>query len=143
MFSKITIPFILLVLCQFKPVVSAGQCTQPSAISLTQTAATCTGITPNNNGSISLSAVIDGTHYGVSTLNASSYDGPITIALATPVPGTLPAVIQSSIPNIGGTYIIRLFNTTDDCYTDETVTVAVVTCTCPTPNCATATIMKS
>ena len=64
----------------------------------------------------------DGTHYGVSTLNAGSYDGP-AFASATPIPGSLPAVIQSAIPNTGGSYIVRIFNGDNDCKTDVTVTV--------------------
>ncbi|MBE2206912.1 MAG: hypothetical protein IAE84_04970, partial [Saprospiraceae bacterium] len=109
--------------------VAYAMCTPPSAITFSQTAPTCTGSTANNDGSITLTAVTNGTHFGVSTLNAVTYNGPITIAGATAI--SLPQLIQGSIPNTGGTYIVRVFNGADDCYTDETVTVAAVTCTCP------------
>ncbi|MFN8303096.1 MAG: hypothetical protein U0U46_11425 [Saprospiraceae bacterium] len=64
-----------------------SSCTQPSAITFTQTAPTCNGATPNNNGTISLATVTNGTHYGVSTLNAGTYDGP-AFAMAAAIPGT-------------------------------------------------------
>lgn len=122
--------------------VTAGLCTEPSNIAFSQSAATCTGATPNNDGSISLTAATDGTHYGVSTLNAGSYDGP-AFAGASAIPGTLPAVIQSSIPNTGGSYIVRIFNGANDCFTDQTVTVNPVTCNCPTIPCGTTTVTKN
>jgi hypothetical protein len=117
-------------------------CTAPSAITFSQVAPTCTGATANDNGTISLATATNGTHFGISTLNAASYDGPITVAGATAI-GALPMVIQSSIPNTGGTYRVRIFNGADGCFTDQTVTVNAVTCTCPTPNCGTATIIKN
>jgi len=61
-------------------------------------------------------------------LNAAVYDGSTTVATATAIPGTLPAVIQFAVPNTGGTYRVRIFNGVDGCFTDATVTVAPVTC---------------
>jgi hypothetical protein len=108
-----------------------GTCQIPSAITFSQAAPTCTGGTANNDGTISLTAVTNGTHYGVSAINAGTYNGPTTIATATAIPGTLPAVIQSSIPNTGGSYIVRIFNGASTCFVDQTVTVAPVTCIAP------------
>ena len=68
-------------------------------------------------------------HFGISTLNAVSYDGPTTVATATPI--ALPQTVQTSIPNTGGTYIVRVFSAADNCYLDETIVVAEVIC-CPT-----------
>jgi SdrD B-like domain len=122
-------------------------CLQPTAITFSQMAPTCTGATANNNGSISLTGVTNGTHYGVSTLNSGTFNGP-AFASATAVPGTLPAVIQSSIPNTGGSYIVRVFNGADGCFTDVPVTVpagptCVAVCTNPaatfTPTASTCT----
>lgn len=116
-------------------------CTVPSGIAFTQTAATCSGSTPNNNGTISLSTVTEGTNYGLSTLNAGSYDGPSYPATA--IPGTLPAVIKSGVPNTGGTYIVRIFNGSADCYIDVPVVVAPVTCNCAPIPCGTTTVIKN
>ena len=121
------------------PVSGCTVCIPASGISFAQDAPDCAGSTAQNNGSISLSAVTNGTHYGVSTLNASSYNGP-AFASATAIPGTLPAVIQSSIPNTGGSYIVRIFNGAADCFADVPVTVAAVTCTAP---CALAAANKT
>jgi hypothetical protein len=120
----------------------AAVCTAPSGITTSQTAATCTGVTPNNNGIVRLTAATNGTHYGVSTLNAGSYNGP-AFASATAIPGTLPAVIQSSVPNAGGTYIVRVFNGDNACFTDVTVTVTPVGCNCPSIPCGPTTVVKN
>jgi hypothetical protein len=122
---------------------SAVSCTAPSGITTSQVAATCTGPASNDNGTISLTGVTNGTHYGVSTLNAGSYNGP-AFAAATAIPGTLPAVIQSSVPNAGGTYIVRVFNGNNTCFTDVTVTVAAVVCpSCTNPTLTTAPLNPS
>ncbi|MFN8303097.1 MAG: SdrD B-like domain-containing protein [Saprospiraceae bacterium] len=116
-------------------------CVQPTDVTFTQMAPGCLGAMPLNNGTISLATVTDGTNYGVSTLNAGTYDGPVYPATA--IPGTLPAVIQSMVPNTGGTYIVRVFNGAADCYTDVPVVVAPVTCNCPTIPCGTTTVIKN
>ncbi len=105
-------------------------CIEP-VFTLTQTAPTCSGATSHNDGKITLSAVTNGTHYGISA--GGTYTGPTTIATATAIVGT--PDVQTSIPNTGGTYIVRIFNDVDDCYTDQTVTILPVVCTCPTGNC--------
>jgi SdrD B-like domain len=107
-------------------------CTVPTGISLTQTAPTCTGATANNNGKITLSAFTNGTHYGISTLGAATYDG-ATYATATAITGT--PDVKTAIPNTGGAYIVRIFNGSNTCYIDQTVTVAAVTCTSPPSGC--------
>jgi hypothetical protein len=111
----------------------------PTLINVTQTAATCTGATADNNGVISLIAGIEGTHFGVSTIDAMTYNGPMYAGAAT---FSLPQVAQTNVPNTGGTYIIRVFNGSDDCFLDMSVTVTPVMC-CSVPNCGTATILKN
>lgn len=115
-------------------------CTNPSGLNFTQTAATCTGSTPNNNGTITLTAATNGTHFGVSTLNAGSYNGP-AFAGATAI--SLPQLIKNNIPNTGGTYIVRIFNGADNCYVDQTVTVNPVNCNCAPIPCGTTTVIKN
>lgn len=117
-------------------------CVNPTGITTSQVVPTCSGNTPNNNGTVSLTNVVNGTHYGVSALNAGTYNGP-AFALATAIPGVLPAVIQSSVPNTGGNYIVRVFNGDAACFTDVTVTVMPVTCTCPSVPCGGTTVVKN
>jgi hypothetical protein len=105
-------------------VICVAGCTQPTGVALTPTAPTCTGATANNDGKITLSSVTNGTHYGIST--GATYTGPTTIATATAISGT--PDVQTAIPNAGATYTIRIFNGADDCFVDQTVTVAEVIC---------------
>ena len=108
-------------------------CTEPSGITTTQDAPTCTGLTANNDGAINVTAVSDADRFGISS--GSTYSGP-NYASAVPMP-ILPFVAQASIQNTGETYTIRFFNGNEDCYTDETVTVNAVTCTCTAPSAVT------
>jgi predicted metal-binding protein len=105
-------------------VICVAGCTQPTGVALTPTAPTCTGATANNDGKITLASVTNGTHYGIST--GATYTGPTTIATATAISGT--PDVQTAIPNAGATYTIRIFNGADDCFVDQTVTVAEVIC---------------
>jgi hypothetical protein len=92
---------------------------------ITQTTPTCTGATPNNNGIITISSANNTTHFGISTAGALTYDGPGFPATTFT---SAPQVVANNIPNTGGTYIIRLFNGTANCFTDQTVTFNAVTC---------------
>lgn len=96
----------------------------------TTTPSTCSATVPNDDGMITLATQTDATHFGVSTIDAGSYDGPISTAGATAITG-LP-VVQENIPITGGTYIVRVFNGTDECFIDVPVNVASATC-CETP----------
>ncbi len=112
-------------------------CTSPT-LTLTQTAPGCSpGAIPNNNGKITLTAFSNADRYGVST--GATYTGPV-YASATALPAVPPSLdVQINIPNTGGTYTIRLFNQNNACFTDQTVVVAPVTCSCPAttyPVCA-------
>ena len=106
---------------------------------MSQKAPTCANNTANNDGAINLTSST-GTHYGVSLLNAATYNGPTTIATATVMPTVFPAVIKSGIPNTGGSYIIRIFNGADACFKDTTITVAAVACPCATASISPTTV---
>lgn len=110
-------------------------CTSPLAITLSQTAPTCTGITPDNNGKITLITADNTDKCGISTLNASTYDGPL---YASATAYTTNKDVMTTIPNTGGTYFLRLYNTSNLCYKDTTITVVAVTCACTTPTAVTA-----
>jgi hypothetical protein len=105
--------------------------TSSPTATFTQTAPTCTGATANNDGTITLTAATTATHYGVSL--GATYTGPTTIAGATAFDAgaDLPLDIITNAPNAGATYVVRIFNGADDCFVDETVVVAAVTCVAP------------
>lgn len=96
----------------------------------TTTPSTCSATVPNDDGMITLATQTEATHFGVSTIDAGNYDGPMSTAGATAITG-LP-VVQDNIPITGGTYIVRVFNGSDDCFTDVPVTVASASC-CEAP----------
>ena len=97
---------------------SSNCCPTPPSIT------TSTNAPTNNNGEIILESASGAQYYGVSSLNASSYNGATTIATATKIPNSLPTTLVSNAPNSGGQYIIRVFTNIDGCFTDYTVTVA-------------------
>ena len=105
----------------------------------TQTSQTCVGATAQNNGKITLVGYNSATHFGVSTLNAATYDGP-AFASATAIVGN--PDVKTSIPNTGGYYIVRIFNGSSSCYIDQAVVVAAVLCICP-PNCSPTGVIKN
>lgn len=116
---------------------------------LAQTDATCTGAISNNNGIITLTSTggpgsaPNFVRYGVSSLNAISYDGP-SWSGATPI-GALPFNLVTNAPNTGGQYIIRYFSS-PYCNSslaappqDDTVMVTNVVCITGGPTCTAPT----
>jgi hypothetical protein len=100
-------------------------CVLPT-FTFTQTAPTCTSAGASiNDGKITLTALSNADKYGVSV--GASYTGPV-YSSATTI-GTTPIDVRNSIPNTGGTYTIRLFNGTNACFKDTTITVDAVPCT--------------
>ncbi|WP_169435059.1 DUF11 domain-containing protein [Neolewinella persica] len=103
----------------------------------TTTPSTCADSESNDDGMITLATQTEATHFGVSTLDAVSYDGPMSIGGVMPITG-LP-VVKENIPITGGTYIVRVFNGSDDCFTDVPVTLASSSC-CETPTANAITV---
>ncbi len=95
------------------------------AATFSQTPPTCTGATPNNNGIITFATATGVTHFGISTAGAATYDGPAYPATAFTAIGQN---VSATIPNTGGSFIVRVFNSAANCFTDITVSVAPVTC---------------
>lgn len=116
-------------------------CTCLLTYSVDPTSATCSSLTENGNGKVTLSGYTNVTHYGISTEDASSYDGPTTVATATAV-STDPEDIITGVPNVNPngsgshSYIVRLFGTTDVCFEDVEVSVLDKVCECGGPNTA-------
>jgi hypothetical protein len=109
---------------------STPGCVNPSGITLTPTAPICTNGVPQNNGIIRITAGTNVTNFGISTAGAATYDGPAYPATTFT---SFPQIISSTIPNTGGTYIVRIFNGAANCFIDQTITVDAVTCACPAP----------
>jgi hypothetical protein len=100
-------------------------CTEPSAITLTKTLATCSNGSAQNNGTVKLVSATNATKWGISTLNAGTYDGNNYAAATNYAANT---VVKNNIPNTGATYILRLFNGADDCYKDVTIVFYPLAC---------------
>jgi len=101
----------------------------PAFGGLTISNPTCTGPTANNNGIITLVSALNTDKYGISTAGATTYDGPAYSLAVTYTPNK---DVKTAIPNTGGSYILRIFNGSNDCYKDSTITIApVVCCTLP------------
>lgn len=97
-------------------------CTQPSSIGITQIAPDCANNTANNNGKITLTAVNNADKYGISS--GTVYTG-AAYSTATNI-GALPIDVQTGIPNTGGTYTIRLFNSLNTCHKDTIISQSAV-----------------
>ena len=110
-----------------------NSCVTPSGIQLAKTAPTCTGSTANNNGKITLISATNTDKCGISAAGAATYNGP---AYASATAYAANKDVKTLIPNTGGTYILRLYNGSDNCYKDTTITVAAVTCTAVDCNCS-------
>ena len=89
---------------------------------------TCTGITPNSDGSITLAGFT--TEKYDYTLG-STYTGTKTFATATAIPAS--GVIVNNLPNptASQAYTVRIFSATGACYIDRTVIINNVDCPCP------------
>jgi hypothetical protein len=90
----------------------------------------CVTGAPQNNGSITLAALTNSDRYGISTLNAATYNGPAYASAATAVP----ALLTATVPNAGGTYIIRLYGASATCFRDTTISMAPTFCPPPCAN---------
>ncbi|AEI49739.1 SdrD B-like domain-containing protein [Runella slithyformis] len=100
---------------------------------ITVTPPTCSGVTSQNNGKVSLSAAIAPfTKFRVKT-GTGAWTGDTTFATATAIGSTFPFDLQTSVPNAGATYKIR-FYIGECCYKDTTITVNPVSCLCTKPN---------
>jgi hypothetical protein len=94
--------------------------------SVSETAATCNGSTPNNDAKLTI--FTSGNKSGISSAGASTYDG-AAYAAATSIFGG--SVMFSNLLGAGGTYIVRIFSGNDVCYKDTTITIATTICSPP------------
>lgn len=103
-------------------IVYGQNCLNTPTATFSALASSCNGLVENNNGSITLETHSNATHYGISSPNAVSYDGPASTGTATMVP---PAGSQllGGLSHSGVSYIIRLFNEIEGCSIDYSIDV--------------------
>jgi hypothetical protein len=110
----------------------------PTGLNVSQIAPTCSSGFPTNSGVITVTAITNADKYGIST--GGIYTGP-SYGTATSI-GAVPFDAMTMISNLGGTYTLRVFNSSDGCYSERVENVLPITC-CPTNNCSTVTIIKN
>ncbi|MEM9836270.1 MAG: hypothetical protein AAF828_07195 [Bacteroidota bacterium] len=94
--------------------------------------ATCSGTSVNNDAQIVLEDIVDADVVGISSAGAATYNG--SNYNATAAAGDLMAVSGantatfSNLPQ-GTSYILRVFNGSNDCFTDIPVTTVATFCT--------------
>jgi hypothetical protein len=101
-------------------------CTEVPSATLTPTIGTCTGTTPNNNASVVISNVINADQAGYST--GTTYSGPAYGASGTvniTGGGTITGLTHNT------QYTIRIYNGSNDCYHDYTITTPTINCASP------------
>ncbi|MBK8624702.1 MAG: hypothetical protein IPN86_03715 [Saprospiraceae bacterium] len=105
-------------------------CTVVPVATLTPNTGSCTAITPNNDASIVLSAVVNADQAGFST--GATYSGP-----AYGQPGTVNITGGGTITGLmhNTEYTVRIFNGSNDCYVDYTVTIPDIACCALTVDC--------
>jgi hypothetical protein len=106
------------------PAICVAPCDVPSAVSVGAIAATCTGLMPNNDAQLAITAGGTATRVGYSV--GSTYTGP-DFATATPLTGGSRTFTGLPNPPGGQVYTIRVYATAD-CYLDRQVTLAAKDC---------------
>ena len=101
---------------------------QPEVLLNQNTSSNCCPSSPSitlttNDNEIILNSATNASYFGISSINASSYDGPTTIASATEISNSLPNTIFTNSQLNAGNFIFRAFNNIDGCFTDYTITV--------------------
>jgi SdrD B-like domain len=110
--------------------------------SIVATPATCTDGVANKDAKITFTAPV-GDRYNV--VAGATYSGGVTYQNAVCLFGTAGSKTTLINPTAATQYTIRVFDGSDDCFVDTTVTLNPVVCTppCEMPNCGTATVTKN
>jgi SdrD B-like domain len=123
------------------PNIDAGLSCKPVINNAVATSATCKDGMAEKNASITFSTP-SGDKYDIvagATYTGGGYSTAKTVYIST---GSLTGIAN---PTAATQYTIRVFNGSNDCFTDITVTLNPVTCTspCGSPNCGTVTVSKN
>ncbi|WP_165933558.1 Ig-like domain-containing protein [Arundinibacter roseus] len=101
-------------------------CIEPTIANSSSTAATCIATVSNTDASITLTGISGGNRYAYAT----TVGGLAPYSAATPLAGT--SLTISNLPNpanpAGQSYVVRIYNGANDCYTDVVVLVPVRVC---------------
>ena len=113
-----------------------------SDITATAQNSTCNQDTPKNDGAVKLTGTFTGLRYDI--VQASTYTGTKTYADATTIPGDgiVKSGIANPVTNSGTTYTVRVF-INNNCFTDYTVTIRQVLCSCGEANCVPYGVVKT
>jgi len=109
----------------------ANGCTPPT-YTANITPSTCTGTSPNNNGTITLSGFPTNATYRYSIGAAFNGNAAVPVVRATiPTNG----VIVNNLPNptVNTLYTVRVYGVDSTCFTDKTLTLNAVNCSCVPP----------
>lgn len=109
----------------------ANGCTPPT-YTASITPSTCNGTVSNNNGTITLSAFPTGATYQYS-IGAAFNGGAAVPATRTTIPTN--GVIVNNLPNptVNTLYSVRVYGADSTCFTDKTLTLNAVNCSCVPP----------
>lgn len=110
--------------------ITAVICCTPPTATASAANATCNGPTPNSDGTITLANFGTNQRYQYSTGTTFNSASAIPASI-TAIP--LGGVIVNTLANTAQSYTVRIYDATDNnCYTDRTVAITTVTCSCPT-----------
>jgi hypothetical protein len=115
---------------------------KPTGITATAQVSTCDQDTPKNDGKVILAGTFTGLKYDI--VEGSTYTGTKKYADAIDVPtdGIIKSGIANPSTNAGTKYTVRVFNA-NNCYTDYTVTMQQVVCSCGEAKCIPYGIIKT
>jgi hypothetical protein len=128
--------------CSDTAFVSLTMSPKTSISSVVATPATCTDGIANKDAKITFTAPV-GDRYNV--VAGATYSGGVTYQNAVCLFGTAGSKTTLINPAAATQYTIRVFNGSDECFIDTTVTLNPVVCTppCGMPNCGIATVIKN
>ncbi|MFK8162426.1 MAG: SdrD B-like domain-containing protein, partial [Lewinella sp.] len=101
-------------------------CELPEGLSFVPIPGDCSGIMPNNNGRAVLTQVNNADRFAISSAGATTFDG-AAYADATEIT-TLPQNVVEDVSNLGETFIVRIYNSSNGCFVDQTIEVPPATC---------------
>lgn len=103
--------------------IAGNCCSQPTFTGIAATGATCNGSVMNNDASINLTGILNGTKYAYGT-DKSLFNPAVTQAIG----GSTINIGGIANPSVPVTYYIRIYGIAGDCYTDTSVVVNPTTC---------------
>ena len=113
-------------------------CTKPT-YSITSVVGTCNQSGANNDASIVLTSIVNGDKAAISSAGAVTFDG-AAYASATPISS---GVLTFTSLKHNTAYVIRIYNTKDDCFTDIVYTTIQSPCIPCQPQCLTIGFKKN